>query len=494
MISSSQQMKLQQKLSPQQILLMRLLQVSVLSLEQKIKEEIEKNPLLEGDMDTSQNDNTQDFADDDESYEDDYKDEDYLDGDDYNNSDYDSYSDDDDYPQEKGSSRNNADQDYSIPFASEISFQKHLINQFDLKETSEKQHLIGLELIGNIDNSGYINRSLAAISNDISLSYNFETSYEEMESVLKIIQSLEPEGDGARNLQGCLSLQLHRIEDKTTYVRHAITIVDKHFELFTKKHYAKLMKKLTISEEELSSVQNIIFKLNPKPGTSISESSENALYIIPDFVVTQIDGELSFSQNMGEIPQLKINKYYMDMLGKISNSKKPTAAEKETATFIKENAEHARWFIDALKQRTKTLDVTMAAIIEHQRQYFLSGEKNDLKPMLLKDIANATNFDISTVSRIVNQKYVQTDFGTFRLKELFSKALASDHGEDVSIKKIKNELLELIKNEDKADPLSDEDLQELLEAKGYPLARRTITKYRETLKIPAGRLRKELGK
>ena len=486
MISLSLQQKMLQRLSPQQIQLMRLLQVPIVSLEQTIKEEIERNPLWEDDEDS-----TESFAANDE--------ETIYDEESYSNEEQNHFLDHyDDYMDDYQSYREKIDYDTSqeernILYASEASFQDYIIEQFNLKETTENQHIIGLELIGNINVNGYMERNLASIVNDIAFRQGIYVSDEDVLPVLRTIQSLEPAGVGARNLQECLSIQLHRSEDQSADTKNAIKIVDNHFELFSKKHYNKIEQKLKISEAELSAAIDIISKLNPRPGNGFVSQSDNPAYIVPDFIVTEIDGKLSVQQTRDK-PSLKVSKYYTNILNDINKSKKPTKEEKETATFIKEKADAAKWFIEAIEQRYKTLDITLGVIVDYQKKYFLSGDINDLRPMRLKDIAEMTDFDISTISRAINQKYIQTDFGTFSLRKLFSKSHIGDDGKDSATETIKSAMIECIKTENKSAPLSDEELTKQLNQKGFKVSRRTVTKYREQMNIPVQRLRKEIVK
>lgn len=483
MISLSQELKIQQKLTPQQIQILRLLQVPIVSLEQTIKEEIERNPLLEDDSDdnyTTENDNNYET----ECY-DNYDPESIL-----NN--YEEYM-EEEYSYREKIEQNKDQQEKNIIFASEISFQDYIIAQFNLKEVSEKQRIIGLELIGNINKAGYMERNLESIVNDIAFSQGLYVSVEEVEAVLTTIQSLEPAGIGARDLQECLSIQLHRMEEKSRHLDTAIKVIDKYFDLFSKKHYNKIEQKLKVSEAELCSAIDLISTLNPRPCNGLADESENNEYIVPDFVISQQDSKLSLYINRNTT-SLKINRQYVDILKEISKTTKPTKEQKETAVFIKEKAEAAKLFIDAIEQRYKTLEITMAAIMNYQKEYFLSGDINDLRPMLLKDIAKQTNFDISTISRVINQKYVQTDFGTIKLKKLFSKSHIGEDGTNTATETIKSIIVEYIKNEDKTHPLSDEELTELLHKKGFRLSRRTVSKYREKLNIPVQRLRKEIRK
>ena len=483
MISQSQQIKMQQKLTPQQIMLMNLLQTPAMLMEQTIKEEIEKNPLLEDDVDTT--DHVDDYTNETVSDE-------YSNLEPYNDFDFEEYMYDDE-PSYKEALEYDKDQDRDamIPFAAEASFQEQILEQLNLKDITEEQQIIGMELIGNIDSAGYITRSIDAIAYDITFTSGIEVSTHDVEEVLRIVQSLEPAGIGARNLQECLSIQLHRIEEESRSKALATIIIDKHFESFTKKHYDKIMARMKLPESDLKSALELIFKLNPKPGTQYEIETEPTQYVVPDFFVSQSNGELSFTLNVN-YPSLKISKHYTGILKEILANPNPTKSQRETATFIKDNTESARWFIDALRQRQQTLEKVMRIILNYQKNFFLTGDKNYLRPMLLKDIVEKTGYDLSTVSLIINQKYVQTNFGTFVLKDLFSKSYVADNGEEVSLVAIKNLLLELVEAEDKQNPLSDEKLVKIFSEKGFTLSRRTITKYREILKLPSARLRKEL--
>ena len=370
-----------------------------------------------------------------------------------------------------------------------------------LKKISSMHVMMPLMYPNRCDNEAYISERIDLTNineylkklNDIAFSQGVYVSVEEVEAVLTTIQSLEPAGIGARDLQECLSIQLHRMEEKSRHLDTAIKVIDKYFDLFSKKHYNKIEQKLKISEAELSAAIDIISKLNPRPGNGFVSQSDNPAYIVPDFIVTEIDGKLSVQQTRDK-PSLKVSKYYTNILNDINKSKKPTKEEKETATFIKEKADAAKWFIEAIEQRYKTLDITLGVIVDYQKKYFLSGDINDLRPMRLKDIAEMTDFDISTISRAINQKYIQTDFGTFSLRKLFSKSHIGDDGKDSATETIKSAMIECIKTENKSAPLSDEELTKQLNQKGFKVSRRTVTKYREQMNIPVQRLRKEIVK
>ncbi|MBK9291562.1 MAG: RNA polymerase factor sigma-54 [Bacteroidetes bacterium] len=497
MLNQRLQQKLLQKLSPQQILLMKLLQIPTTALEQRIKQEIEENPALEMEEDS---DNFE--QEDDLNYDDNDQDGDDYDGDDdeeYDSRDdeftFDDYLEDDDIPDYRTSVNNNSPDEKAvdIPFASGISFQEMLIEQLGYRKLDEQKHKIGLYIIGNLDDAGYLARPVDAIVDDLLFTQNIKTSRKEVLEVLQVIQEFDPPGVGARNLQECLLIQLRRLaaEDPETDYRLPILIIDRFFEEFTKKHYEKILKRGNISEEQLKEALNIILKLNPKPGDSITDSHNVGHYVIPDFIITNNDGELELSLTSRNTPELRVSRNYMEMLQMFSESKK-SRSEKEALMFVKQKIDAARWFIDAINQRQNTLYNTMKAIMEYQREYFLTGDETRLRPMILKDIAEMVNLDISTVSRVANSKYVQTPFGTFLLKSFFSESMQTDDGEEVSTREIKKILSDCIAAESKDKPLTDEQLTKILNDKGYNIARRTVAKYREQLGIPVARLRKEL--
>ncbi len=483
MNTQRQKMKMQQKMTPQQLLLMRLLQLPVTRLEQKVKEEMEKNPMLEIEsepIDNTEQDDTTGFDENDEDN-------------DFKGIDIDDYYDDDDYSYRERLEHDHNNEQRQYDFADGTSFTESLMRQMDLLGLDKREQTIGNEIIGSIDGTGYLGRDTQLIANDLAFRSGIEVENSEVERVLKVIQTLDPAGVGARNLQECLSLQLHRIKDPDNDTKLATTIIDRHFSQLSNKHYASLMTMLKIDEKQLNAAIAVIRRQNPKPGWGREEENHGASYIIPDFIVSHDDGQLSFALSSRNRPMLRINSEYSDMMEQLSNRSKLNPNEQETLTFIKEKTEAAQWLIDTIDQRQATLATTMDAILKYQKAYFLSGDTSDLRPMRLKDIAQATGLDESTVSRVVNEKYVQTDFGTFLLKELFTKAVVTDQGEVLATEHIKEALRKAIDEEDKSNPLTDEALTTLLQDQGFRLSRRTVTKYRESMDIPVGRLRKELG-
>ncbi|MFU8844032.1 MAG: RNA polymerase factor sigma-54 [Bacteroidales bacterium] len=495
MLNQRLQQKLLQKLSPQQILLMKLLQIPSVALEQRIKQEIEENPALE---DLEENEVIEDF---DENFEDSepQDDSEREEAEEYDQKDSDDefdlndYLDEDEIPSYKLNANNSSadDERREVPFVSGVSFQELLISQLGMHGLDEKKYQIALHIIGNLDDSGYLNREIGAMVDDLAFTQNIQTSKDEILEVLYVIQEFEPYGVGARNLQECLLIQLRRIEEPPPSVKLAIHILDRHFLEFTKKHYDKIMKKNRISEEELKDAIDEILKLNPKPGNSLSDTSRANHYILPDFLIFNNNGDLELQLNSRNAPELRLNRTYVDMLETYSVSK-DKSQHKDTITFVKQKIDSARWFIDAIRQRQNTLQVTMEAIMNYQREYFLTGDETRLRPMILKDIAEIVHLDISTISRVANSKYVQTPFGTFLLKSFFSESMQTDSGEEVSTREIKKILSDCIEGEDKSRPLTDEQLTKILKEKGYNIARRTVAKYREQLSIPVARLRKEL--
>jgi len=477
--------KLLQKLSPQQILLMKLLQVPSMALDQRIKQEIEENPALEDVTNEAEEEKSPDELSTETENTEETKTEDEFDITDY--------VDKDEIPDYKLHSNNYPEEEKkSIPFASGTSFYELLHAQLGDAGFTEKQRIIAETIIGNIDDSGYLERDIEAMVDDLAFTQNIIVTEEEVEEVLKEIQKFEPSGVGARNLRECLLIQLYRKDTSDPFISLAIKILERHFEAFTKKHYDKILKKTEISETALKSVIDEIIKLNPKPGNSLSETTKTNYYVIPDFIVTNDDGELVLTLNSRNAPELRLNRTYKQMLENYSLSKTKTKKDKEALQFVKQKIDSAKWFIDAIKQRQHTLFVTMQAILDFQYEYFLTGDETKLKPMILKDIADKVNLDISTISRVANSKYVQTPFGTLLLKSLFSESLKNDSGEDVSTKEVKKILSDCVDNEDKKKPFTDERLVKLLKEKGYNIARRTVAKYREQLGIPVARLRKEL--
>ena len=470
--------RLLQKLSPQQIQLMKLLQIPTMELEQRIEEEIEANPALEEGKDG------------DEDAFDNVSDSESESRDDFDLSDYMS---DDDTPSYKTSVKNKGidDDDKAVPLSGGRTFQELLKEQLGLQGLEEKREKIGLTLIGNLDDDGYLRRDIESIVDDLAFSQNIMSSTEEIEDILFMIQEFDPPGIGGRDLKECLLIQLERKPRSITIITAEKILMD-HFDAFTKKHYDKISKKLEIDNEDLKEAIEEILKLNPKPGNSMKESSKSIQHVIPDFTITEDDGELSLVLNSRNAPELKVSKSYMEMMKAYNLSKKKDKQQKEALLFVKQKIDSAKWFIDAIKQRQNTLLVTMEAIMEYQKEYFLTGDETKLKPMILKDIAEIVGLDISTISRVANSKHVQTPYGTFLLKTFFSESLSTDTGEEVSTREVKKILEEAVGNEDKKRPLTDEKLATLLKEKGYNIARRTVAKYREQLNIPVARLRKEL--
>lgn len=473
--------KLEQRLSPQQIQLMKLLQVPTMELDQRIKQEIEENPALEEGADEVDDefDNQDDDYDDDSEGDDEFDLSDYL---------------DDDVADYKTQANNSSkdDEERVVPLSGEQSFQEKLTEQLHLLDLDDKQFMIADVLIGNLDESGYLNRDLEAIVDDLAFALNVDTTEKEVEEILMLIQELDPAGVGARNLQECLLLQIKRKQDGDIVRFTAKKILENHFEEFTKKHYEKIAKKLEIEDEDLKEAIEEILRLNPKPGGSMRETAKNYQQIIPDFMLFENDGRLELSINGRNAPELKVSKEYESMLRSYAEGAKSSKADKEAVTFVRQKLDSAKWFIDAIKQRQQTLLLTMDAIRHYQEAYFLTGDETKLKPMILKDIADMVGLDISTISRVANSKYVQTNFGIYPLKYFFSESLSTDSGEEVSTREVKKILSDAIEVEDKRNPLTDEKLMELLNEKGYNIARRTVAKYREQLNLPVARMRKEL--
>lgn len=496
MLNQRLQQKLLQKLSPQQILLMKLLQIPTIALEQRIKQEIEENPALEIEEGADEIDSSDDEYD--ASEEDDFdadveqeydSTDDEFDLDDY-------IPDDDDIPDYRLNANNRSSDDrdnHDIPFSQGMSFQEILIQQLGFRKLDERKYKIGLYIIGNIDDSGYLNRQLDAMADDLLFVANLKTNKSEMLETLRIIQDFDPPGVGGRNLQECLLIQLERLQKENPLIDYSlpIMIIDRFFNEFTKKHYSKIIKRAEITEEALKTALEEVLKLNPKPGNTMSDSSKIDQYVMPDFVVHSNDGQLELSLSSRNAPDLRISKSYAEMLEAYAENKK-SKTNKDALVFVKQKIDSARWFIDAIKQRQNTLYLTMKAIMEYQKDYFQSGDETQLRPMILKDIAEIVSLDISTISRVANSKYVQTPFGTFLLKSFFSESMLMDDGEEVSTREIKKILSNCIEAEKKSKPLTDEELTNILTEKGYNIARRTVAKYREQLSIPVARLRKEL--
>ncbi|MFT7331270.1 MAG: RNA polymerase sigma-54 factor, partial [Roseivirga sp.] len=460
--------KLLQKLSPQQIQLMKLIQLPTQAFEQRLKQEIEENPALENGKDESGDDDS--FED---NNEDDYNDSE-NDSDDVN---IDEYLSDDEIPSYKTQVNNYSadDDDKSIPYAGGTTFNQQLLNQLHTYRFTEQEEIIAEFLIGSIDESGYIRREIEDIVDDLAFTENIFTEIDEVLKLLKIVQELDPSGVGARDLKECLLLQLRRKEEKPSRTL-AINILDKAFESFVKKHYKKLLQKFSISEIKLKDAILEIEKLNPKPGGAFVGSNKIAEQIVPDFTILLAEGQLELTLNSRNAPELHVSNEYNNMMKGYKDSKTKSKSQKDAVIFIKQKLDAAKWFIDAIKQRQQTLLLTMNAIMHYQSEYFLSGDERKLRPMILKDIADQINMDVSTVSRVANSKYVSTPYGTKLIKEYFSESMKNDKGEDVSTKEIKKILETVIIEENKKKPLTDDKLSELLKEKGYPIARRTVAK------------------
>ncbi|GIV36732.1 MAG: RNA polymerase sigma-54 factor [Cyclobacteriaceae bacterium] len=476
---------LQQKLSPQQIQFIKLLQVPTAELESRIEEELEANPALEEGPDEQEPDPAeaqQDEPAENAVQEDEIDIKDYLRDDDYAG--YKMYSD--------GGGDDDEDREMPIPMSSTLHEQ--LLTQLGYLGLDERQYAIGKQLIGSIEGDGYIRRDLEAIVNDLAFSQGIETTVEEVESILKKIQTFDPPGIAARNLQECLLLQLERMDNgRDVDVAVARQIIRDCFDEFTKKHYHKIQKKLGTEDEDfVRDAIALIVKLNPKPGGSASAGMAKNQYIIPDFIVTNNNGKLEVALNSRNAPELRISKSYSEMFKAYDKSSKKDKKLKEAVTFVKQKLDSAKWFIDAIKQRQLTLLKTMRAIADYQYEFFLEGDESRLKPMILKDIADKIGMDISTVSRVVSSKAVQTDFGIYPLKYFFSEGIATDTGEEVSSREVKQIIREIIENEDKRKPMSDDKIEKILHSRGYNIARRTVAKYREQMNIPVARLRKKL--
>ncbi len=480
--------KLLQKLSPQQIQLMKLLQIPVANLEQRIKEEMQDNPALEEGADQEEDEYDTD-AEDDTSNDDDEelseREEDIS---------IDEYLVDDEIPDYKTSVNNSSpdDERREMPLSTQGNFQDQVLAQLYLLDFDDREYHIAEQLVGSIDDDGYLRRELTAIVDDLAFSQNISTTKEELEKILKAIQTLDPPGIGARSLQECLELQLERKDQKRESIVLAKKILNKQFDEFSKKHYEKISRELEITDEQLKKAIDEILKLNPRPGSAANQGQRSIEHIIPDFIINNTDGVLELTLNSRNAPELRMSRDYKEMLDHYSKDKKNVKANKDAISFVKQKLDSAKWFIDALKQRQHTLFQTMHTIMDYQYEYFLEGDMRKLKKMVLRDIAEKIGMDISTVSRVANSKYVQTPFGTFLLKSFFSEGLSTESGEEVSSKEVKQILTDCIGAEDKRKPLTDDALTKILNQKGYNIARRTVAKYREMLDIPVARLRKEL--
>lgn len=491
-LSQGLQQKLLQKLSPQQIQLMKLLQVPTANLEERIKEELEENPALEqSDEDADENfDEHDEFDSAEDDYENEGSEEDYdnIDISDYVHDGDDEIADykmrDENYPE--------MDDKQTMPFRVESTLHDMLADQLGMLTLDDKSRKIAEQVVGSIDDDGYLRRETTSIQDDLAFRQNIEASEEEIENVIRLIQQFDPPGVAARDLQECLLLQLERRRVEGHTVEQAIEILTRYFDEFTKKHYDKIQRGLNINDEELRDIIQQIIRLNPKPGGNVGEVNKAESYVIPDFFIFNNAGKLELTLNSKNAPDLRISEGYRDMLREYDRGSKKDKRQKEAVLFIKQKIDAAKWFIDAIKQRQQTLMMTMQTIMDYQREFFLTGDETTMRPMILKDIAERTGLDISTVSRVANSKFVQTEFGTYRLKFFFSESLSTESGEEVSTREVKKILSDMVGGENKRKPLSDERLTELLQEKGYNIARRTVAKYREQLNIPVARLRKEL--
>lgn len=491
-IKQSQQLRLSQKLLPQQILLMKLLQLPTLALEERIKEEMEANPALEegeteGEEEYDNNDTVDssedeydengDIREDDKSVSNDVEMEDYMDAEELDSYKY------------EISNKGADDETREFVVVEGPGFHEQLEQQLGMRDLTDQEYTIGVYLIGCLDEDGYIRRELELIVDDLAFNYNITTTAEEIERILHIIQSFDPPGVGARSLQECLLIQLERKKEKTREIVLAIDVIKHQMDEFSKKHYDKILKRLGIDNEDLKDIIDVVKHLNPRPGTSDNKSA-GVSEVVPDFLVTVNDGKPELTLNGRNLPDLKISKEYIEMLREYSKSK--DKAGKEASGFIKNKIENAEWFIEALNQRYTTLLLCMQCILEYQEEYFVTGDESKIRPMILKDIANRVGLDLSTVSRVANSKYVQTPYGTFLLKTFFSESMSTESGEEVSSREIKRILKDYVDAEDKSNPLTDDELCAKLKEKGYTIARRTVAKYREQMDIPVGRLRKEV--
>lgn len=485
MLKQQLNFKLSQKLSPQQIQLMKLIQLPTQAFEQRVKQELEENPALE-DGKTEERDEFDDFAN--NESEDDFG-NDTIETD----IDVDEYLSDDEIPNYRLQANNYSadDEDRQVPYAAGTSFTQHLKTQLSTIRFSETEKEIAEFLVGSVDESGYLRRSLQDVVDDLAFTQNVYTDEASIEKVLMKVQELDPAGVGARSLQECLLLQLDR-KEPTKQVALASDILDRSFDQFSKKHYTKLLSKHDISEDELRDAIEVIEHLNPKPGGAYSGSTKMVEHVIPDFTIRIVEGELELTLNGRNAPMMHVSRDYSNMLKGYKESKEKTKAQKDAVMFIKQKLDSAKWFIEAIKQRQQTLMVTMSSIMNYQKEFFLSGDERNLRPMILKDIADEIGMDVSTVSRVANSKYVDTPYGTKLIKEFFSESMKNTEGEDVSTREIKKILEMSIEEENKRKPLTDEKLAQVLKDKGYPIARRTVAKYREQLDIPVARLRKEI--
>lgn len=484
MLKQFLQFKLSQKLSPQQIQLMKLIQLPTQAFEQRLKQELEENPALE-----TGKEEIESLSD---EFEDDYDDTDSetITTDDIN---IDDYLSDDEVPDYRTQANNYSsdDEEKTIPYAAGTSFNQYLLNQLNTVYLTDEEWAIAEFLVGSIDESGYLRRPISDILDDLAFTQNIYTEEKTIERILSIVHKLDPPGVGARSLEECLTIQLER-KTVTPEIELAIEILKKSFDQFTKKHYQKLIQKHNVTEAELKDAISEIEKLNPKPGGSYAGNNRIVEHVVPDFSIRIVEGELELSLNGRNAPELHVSREYSNMLKGYKESKDKSKSQKDTVLFIKQKLDSAKWFIDAIRQRQQTLFVTMNSIMHYQSEYFLTGDERNLRPMILKDIADEIQMDVSTVSRVANSKYVDTPYGTKLIKEYFSESMKNEQGEDVSTKEIKKILETVIKDEVKRKPLTDDKLAAILKEKGYPIARRTVAKYREQLGIPVARLRKQI--
>jgi len=481
----SLQQKLLQKLSPQQIQVIKLLELPSLMLEQRIKKELEENPVLEIE--------NEEFGSAEDDYTNDLKSKEDSDNEEFSVSDY---LNEEDYPSYRYNTQNSSKDDKvtDIPFSDGTSFHEYLQEQVSMEMLDEREAILAEHIIGNIDEDGYLRRELVSIVDDLEFNQNIKTNEVELIRILRLIQDLDPPGVGARNLRECLRLQIYRKGETKPEIKLAGQILRDAFEEFTHKHFEKICRKFGVSEETLKDAIDEILKLNPKPGSSFSNNiSHGNQAIIPDFILEVDDDELQLSLNQKNVPELNISRHYTNMLRSYHDNRKSVTRDvKEAVLFVKQKIDSAKWFIDAIKQRQETLMLVMTEILMYQKEYFMEGDETRMRPMILKDIADRTGLDISTISRVSNSKYIQTHFGIYPLKFFFSESMQKDTGEEVSTREIKSILQECISNESKRKPLNDDDLTQILNEKGYEIARRTVAKYREQLDIPVARMRKEL--
>jgi len=492
MLRQNLQQKLLQKLSPQQIQFIKLLQVPTVSLDTRIKEELEENPALEDLSLTNLNEPEEQYPDRDPDEDNFNSENEGGEADEFNIEDYLQEDNVNDYGSRYDKNGDDEDEKKEIPFAVQSSFFESLQAQLDLLPLSDKDFRIGRQIIGSLDDDGYLRRPITSLTDDLAFSQNIMVGEDEVEEMLAVIQSFDPPGVGARTLQECLLIQLRKKDAVADpIIKKAILVVEHHLDEFTRKHYDKLEKSLNMTSLELRAVVNEILKLNPKPGDS-NEVNTKQMQVIPDFHISNSDGTLILTLNSKNAPELRVSRSYQEMFQHYDKASQKDKKLREAVQFVKQKLDSAKWFIDAIKQRQQTLLKTMNAIMQYQYEFFLTGDDKSLKPMILKDIADRIGMDISTVSRVANSKYVQTEHGTFLLKSFFSEAIQTESGEEVSNKEVKKILEEHIGKEDKHRPLADEKLTDILKESGYNIARRTVAKYREQMNIPVARLRKEL--